>query len=92
MSQADAKNGNSPSEVLDGIYRYTRIIRGSWAGGDKESLWFLFYALLEGYFVIDGDRTDFSWRDTCIFAKRDGKWTRIYFHTSPLSPGSFLRQ
>ena len=47
---------------------------------------------LEGYFVIDGDRTDFSWRDTCIFAKRDGKWTRIHFHTSPLSPGSFLRQ
>ena len=47
---------------------------------------------LEGYFVIDGDRTNFSWRDTCIFAKRDGKWTRIHFHTSPLSPGSFLRQ
>ena len=47
---------------------------------------------LEGYFVIDGDRTNFSWRDTCIFVKRDGKWTRIHFHTSPLLPGSFLRQ
>ena len=44
---------------------------------------------LEGYFVVGGDRTNFSWRDTCIFAKRDGKWTRIHFHTSPLSPGSF---
>ena len=44
---------------------------------------------LEGYFVVDGVHTNFSWRDTCIFAKRDGKWIRIHFHTSPLSPGSF---
>ncbi len=44
---------------------------------------------LDGYFVAGGVRTNFSWRDTCIFAKRDGKWIRIHFHTSPLSPGSF---
>jgi hypothetical protein len=44
---------------------------------------------LEGHFVMNGERTNFSWRDTCIFAKRSGQWTRIHFHTSPLSPGSF---
>jgi len=43
---------------------------------------------LEGYYEINSVRSNFSWRDTCIFAKRDGKWVRIHFHTSQLAVGN----
>jgi len=41
---------------------------------------------LDGFIEVDGERTDFSWRDTCIFEKRDGKWVRIHHHTSTFTP------
>ncbi len=45
-------------------------------------------AFLTGYLVgtrdVDGESKVVNWRDTCIFEKRDGKWTRIHHHTSTL--------
>jgi hypothetical protein len=41
---------------------------------------------LEGSYEVNGVRSNFSWRDTCIFVKRDEKWVRIHFHTSQLAP------
>ena len=45
-------------------------------------------AFLTGYLVgtrdVDGETKIVNWRDTCIFEKHDGKWTRIHHHTSAL--------
>ena len=39
-------------------------------------------------YEIDGVRSNFIWRDTCIFPKRDEKWVRIHFRTSHLAVGT----
>ena len=46
-------------------------------------------AFLAGYLVgtreVDGETITVNWRDTCIFEKNDGRWTRIHHHTSALN-------
>ena len=37
-----------------------------------------------GFWERDDQRHDFVWRDTLIFAKREGVWKRIHHHTSNL--------
>ncbi|MGB1892967.1 MAG: YybH family protein [Candidatus Latescibacterota bacterium] len=39
---------------------------------------------LVGFWEREDQRHDFVWRDTLIFAKREGAWKRIHHHTSNL--------
>ena len=45
-------------------------------------------AFMTGYLEftreIDGESKTVHWRDTCIFEKNSGEWSRIHHHTSPL--------
>ena len=39
---------------------------------------------LIGFWERNGERTNYKWRDTLVFEKRNGNWVRIHFHTSAL--------